>query len=120
LNSGLATEEAKVRLRQAFVRKAFPQAPLFAFEYDEADIDWATGSVKIPRKKDRFCPTFLREDFNAHFFEDRVASTPSADPDQRAQGAWSSSVGRRHLGRQGGAGRRGNVFASPIKRLDHG
>jgi len=48
-NSGLSTEEAKVRLRQAFVRKAFSQAPLFAFEYDDADIDWATGSVKISK-----------------------------------------------------------------------
>jgi Hypothetical protein (DUF2513) len=73
-NSGLSTEDAKVRLRQAFVRKAFLQAPLFAFEYDDADIDWATGSVKISKKKDRFVPTFSRSDFNRYFFHERVAS----------------------------------------------
>jgi hypothetical protein len=54
LERHLPAEQAKVRLRQAFTRKAFPQSPLFAFEYDEADIDWATASVKIPRKRDRF------------------------------------------------------------------
>ena len=64
------TEEAKSRLRQAFIQKAFRQEPLFAFSYDEADIDWMTGSVKIPRKRDRFCPTFSRAEFNAYFFEE--------------------------------------------------
>ena len=72
-SNGLSTEEAKTRLRQAFVAKAFLQAPLFAFEYDEADIDWTTGSVKIPRKKERFCPTFLRSDFDRYFFKERDA-----------------------------------------------
>jgi Predicted nucleotide-binding protein containing TIR-like domain len=71
--NGLSAEEGKARLRQAFVRKAFPQAPLFAFEYDEADIDWTTGFVKIPRKKERFCPTFSRSDFQRYFFEDQLA-----------------------------------------------
>ena len=73
LERHLPAEQAKVRLRQAFTRKAFPQSPLFAFEYDEADIDWATGSVKIPRKRDRFCPTFLRADFNSYFFKEQIA-----------------------------------------------
>jgi predicted nucleotide-binding protein len=67
------TEEAKSRLRQAFIRKAFRQAPGFAFSYDEADIDWVTGSVKIPRKRDRFCPSFSRSEFNAYFFEEGLA-----------------------------------------------
>jgi hypothetical protein len=71
--NGLSLEEAKARLRQAFVQKAFPQAPLFAFEYDEAYIDWTTGFVKIPRKKERFCPTFSRFDFQRYFFEDQLA-----------------------------------------------
>jgi Transposase IS66 family len=47
LKSHLPSEEAKSCLRRAFIRKAFPQSPSFAFEYDEADIDWTTGSVKI-------------------------------------------------------------------------
>jgi hypothetical protein len=80
-NTGLSTEETKVRLRQAFVRKAFSQAPLFAFEYDDADIDWSTGSVKISKKKDRFVPTFSRSDFNRYFFHERVAS-PSYRKDE--------------------------------------
>jgi hypothetical protein len=73
LERHVPTEEAKSRLRQAFIRKAFRQAPLFAFSYDEADIDWMTGSVKIPRKRDRFCPTFSRSEFNAYFFEKGLA-----------------------------------------------
>jgi hypothetical protein len=52
--SGLSADEAKVRLRQAFVRKAFPQAPLFAFEYDEAEIDWATGLSKFLERTNAF------------------------------------------------------------------
>jgi hypothetical protein len=68
LERDLPTEQGKLRLRQAFIQKAFRQEPLFALSYDEADIDWTTGSVKIPRKRDRFCPTFLRSDFNALFF----------------------------------------------------
>ena len=70
LEEHLPAEEAKARLRQAFVQKAFSQAPRFAFEYEQADIDWDTGSVKIPRKREPFFPTFSRADFNAYFFED--------------------------------------------------
>lgn len=69
LESHLSAEEAKIRLRQAFIRKAFAQAPLFALPYDEADINWKTGSVKIARKRDGFCPTFSRAEFSAYFFE---------------------------------------------------
>jgi predicted nucleotide-binding protein len=72
LERHVPTEEAKSSLRQAFIRKAFPQSPLFAFEYDEADIDWTTGSVKIPRVKERFYPTFLRAEFSAYFIEDHT------------------------------------------------
>jgi hypothetical protein len=70
LESHLTAEEAKIRLRQAFVQKAFRQEPLFALSYDEAEIDWTTGSVKIPRKRDRFCPSFSRAEFNAYFFNE--------------------------------------------------
>lgn len=70
LESVLPAEDAKRRLRQAFVQKAFRQEPLFAFQYDEADIDWTTGSVKIPRKRERFCPTFSRAEFNTYFFKE--------------------------------------------------
>lgn len=70
LERHVPTEEAKTRLHQAFIQKAFRQEPLFAFPYDEADIDWTRGSVKIPRKRDRFCPTFFRAEFNAYFFKD--------------------------------------------------
>jgi len=55
----LSSEEAKTRLGRAFVRKAFDTWPLFAFPYDEANIDWTTGSVKIPKKKDRFTPSHV-------------------------------------------------------------
>jgi|SRR5208283_205531 len=75
LESHLPTEQAKTRLRQAFIQGVLGEAPRFAFEYDEADIDWVTGSVKIPRKPERFCPSFLRADFNAYFFKD-TAATP--------------------------------------------
>src|SRR6266851_1551855 len=67
------TEEAKTRLRQAFIQKAISQQPLFAFSYDGADIDWMAGSVKIPRKRDRFCPTFSRAEFNAYFLQEDTA-----------------------------------------------
>jgi hypothetical protein len=43
LEEHLPAEEAKARLRQAFVQKAFSQGPLFALPYDEAVIDWTTG-----------------------------------------------------------------------------
>jgi hypothetical protein len=76
LERHLPAEQAKVRLREAFIRRALIQSeyPLFALPYDACDIDWMTGSVNIPRKKDRFCPTFRTADFNAYFFADRVAS----------------------------------------------
>jgi hypothetical protein len=79
LERDLPTEQGKLRLRQAFIQKAFRQEPLFALSYDEADIDWTTGSVKIPRKRDRFCPTFLRSDFNACFFVDDIAAPVGAE-----------------------------------------
>lgn len=76
LESHLPIEQAKTRLRQAFMQRAFIQseAPNFALSYDEAEIDWTTGSVKIPRHKVRFCPTFGRTDFNAYFFKDHAAA----------------------------------------------
>jgi hypothetical protein len=85
LEGYLPREQAKSRLRAAFVCKAFVHSPLYAFSYDEADIDWETGSVKIPRKKERFCPTFSRADFEQYFFEEAAASTAqdlelAADP----------------------------------------
>jgi len=60
LEKHVPTEEAKRQIRQAFIRKSFRQEPFFALPYDEADIEWTTGSVKIPRKRERFCPTFSR------------------------------------------------------------
>jgi len=81
--NGLSLEDAKVRLRQAFVQKAFSQEPCFALAYDEAEIDWGTGSVKIPRKPDRFCPTFRRADFDHYFFE--VAMTSLTDAEIRGR-----------------------------------
>jgi hypothetical protein len=72
LESRLPVEEAKSRLRQAFIHKAFSQEPLFALSYDESDIDWTTGCVKIPRKRDRFWPTFVRAEFNAYFFKEEL------------------------------------------------
>jgi hypothetical protein len=84
LEEHLPAEEAKVRLRQAFVQKAFSQAPLFALPYDEAVIDWTTGLVKIPRKNDRFCPTFLRTDFASYFLRESMAAA--------VRPLWSASV----------------------------
>jgi hypothetical protein len=77
LKSQLPVDEAKGHLRRAFIQKAFSQEPCFAFAYEEADIDWTTGYVKIPRKMDRFCPTFRRSDFNRYFFGDRMPSDSS-------------------------------------------
>lgn len=82
LESHLSIEQAKTRLRQAFIRGVLGEAPRFAFEYDEADIDWATGSVKLPRKPDGFCPSFLMAEFNAYFF--REHSGPAAVSRRRA------------------------------------
>jgi predicted nucleotide-binding protein len=70
LEKHVPTEEAKRRIRQAFIRKAFRQEPIFAFPYDEAHIEWTTGSVKIPRKRERFCPTFSRTEFIAYFLQE--------------------------------------------------
>jgi predicted nucleotide-binding protein len=69
LESHLSIEQAKTRLREAFIRGVLGESPRFTFEYDKADIDWTTGSVKLPNKPDRFCPSFLRAEFNAYFFE---------------------------------------------------
>jgi hypothetical protein len=75
LERHVPTEQAKARLRQAFIRRAFIQSesPIFALSYDEAEIDWTTGAVKI-RGTWRFCPTFGRAEFNAYFFEDHTAA----------------------------------------------
>jgi hypothetical protein len=83
LESHFPREEAKAQLRKAFIQRAFIQSesPIFALSYDEADIDWTTGAVKILRKRDRFCPTFDRADFNAYFERSRgLALTPSPAP----------------------------------------
>jgi predicted nucleotide-binding protein len=104
LERHVPTEEAKSSLRQAFIRKAFPQSPLFAFEYDEADIDWTTGSVKIPRKPDRFYPTFLRAEFSAYFFKDHTpakqtdfsAHAPMSEEEWISAAAARALLGRNH------------------------
>jgi hypothetical protein len=80
LESHLSIEPAKTRLRQAFIRGVLGESPRFAFEYDEADIDWATGSVKLPRKPDRFCPSFLRAEFNAYFFKEHSGPAAVSPP----------------------------------------
>jgi hypothetical protein len=77
LERHLPADQAKARILRAFVQKALDQEPLFAFPYDEAEIDWATGSVKIPRKRERFCPTFSRAEFERYFFE---VATPKNAP----------------------------------------
>jgi predicted nucleotide-binding protein len=73
LEKHFPTEQAKALLRQAFILKAFSQSPSFALEYDDADIDWTTGSVKIPRMRDRFTPSFRRADFDRYSFKGRMA-----------------------------------------------
>ena len=83
LERHLPADQAKARIMRAFVQKALDQEPLFAFPYDEAEIDWATGSVKIPRKRERFCPTFSRAEFERYFFEvatPKNAPAPSSPP----------------------------------------
>lgn len=65
LKNAIPAEQAKIRLRQAFIQKAFNQSPAYAFS-----IDWATGSVKIPRRRERFVPTFRRSDSERLFFRD--------------------------------------------------
>lgn len=86
LESYLPVVEAKIGLRQAFIQKAFRQEPQFALSYDEADIDWTTGSVKIPRKRDRFSPTFSRAEFNAYFFQRSAADARPSAARKRAEG----------------------------------
>ncbi|MGC2221827.1 MAG: nucleotide-binding protein [Methylocella sp.] len=80
LESHLPIEQAKTRLRQAFIQGVLREPPRFAFEYDKADIDWTTGSVKIPRMKDRFCPSFLRAEFNAYFFKEHGGPAAVSPP----------------------------------------
>jgi hypothetical protein len=68
LKQHLPPDQAKVRVRRAFVQKMLDQEPLFAPPYDDAEIDCAAGSVKLPRKREPFRPTFRRADFDSHFF----------------------------------------------------
>ena len=70
LESRLPAEEAKARLRQAFIQRAFIQseAPIFALSYDEAEIDWTTGSVKIPRQKVSLLPHVRQDGLQRLFF----------------------------------------------------
>ncbi len=79
LKRHVPAEEAKARLWQVFIQRALIQSqlPLIALPDDDADIDWATGFVKIPGTR-RFCPTFLRADFNAYFFEEHTAGPAAA------------------------------------------
>src|SRR5713101_1089192 len=70
LEKHVPTEEAKRRIQQTFTRKAFRQEPFFALPYDEADMEWTTGSVKIPGKRERFCPTFSGTEFIAYFLQE--------------------------------------------------
>lgn len=72
LEGHLPAEQAKARLTQALASNVLKEQPRFAFEYDGAEIDWTTGSVKLRRKREPFCPTFLRSDFNDYFFEKSV------------------------------------------------
>lgn len=82
LERHLPSEQAKERLRRAFVKKEVHQEPMFALLYDEAEIDWATGLVKIPKKRERFCPTFRRAEFERYFFE-VVMISPITDAEIR-------------------------------------
>ena len=67
----LPLDQAKARNLRAFVQKALNQEPVFALPYDEAEIDWATGSVKkIPRKRERLYSASRRAEFERYFFED--------------------------------------------------
>jgi hypothetical protein len=84
LASDLPATDAKVRLRDAFTRKAFSQWPCFALAYDEAEIDWTTGSVKIPRKREPFIPTFSRAELNAHFLQMRPAMLGGSSENKEA------------------------------------
>ena len=70
LERHVPTEEAKSRLRQAFIRKVFRQAPLFAFafSYDEADIDWMTGFGQNSQEARSFLPHFLEVRVQCLFF----------------------------------------------------
>src|SRR5208283_1617562 len=81
----LPPDQAKARVLRAFVQKALEQEPVFALPYDEAEIDWATGSVKIPRKRERFYPTFRRAEFERYFFEIAAMTSPMTDAEIRGR-----------------------------------
>lgn len=81
----LPRDQAKAHIQRALAQKALDQEPLFALPYSEAEIDWATGSVKIPRKRERFHPTFGRDEFEAYFFEIPAMSSPITDADIRGR-----------------------------------
>jgi hypothetical protein len=108
LERHLSTDQAKFRLRQSFIQKAFHQEPLFALSYDEADIDWTTGSVKIPRMRGRFYPTLLRSDFNTCFFDHVAATLTTAQslPEKQAElmtlkpQLWGIGIDLKELGRR--------------------
>jgi hypothetical protein len=70
----LPAADAKGPLARRFIRKAFSQWPCFAFSYDEAEIEWATRAVRIPRRREPFIPTFSRTEFNDYFLETRPLS----------------------------------------------
>jgi predicted nucleotide-binding protein len=95
LEAHVSTEEAKARLGQAFVRRALRHAPAFTFPYDGAVIDWASGFVKLPRKRDPFCPTFSRTEFNAYFFDDE--SLPAGKSVGMADAGISDEAGKTRL-----------------------
>ena len=65
----LPAADAKGQLRNAFIRKAFSQWPCFALSYDDAEIDWTTGSVKIPRKREAFVRRSQEQNSTPIFFK---------------------------------------------------
>jgi hypothetical protein len=85
LEQSFPPDQAKARIRRAFVQKALDQQPMFALPYDEAEIDWATGSVKIPRKRERFYPTFQRAELVRYFFEIATTTSPMTDAEIRGR-----------------------------------
>jgi len=85
LEQYLPPHQAKARILRAFVQKALDQEPMFALPYEEAEIDWATGSVKIPRKRERFHPTLRRAEFERYFFEIAAMTSPMTDAEIRGR-----------------------------------
>jgi hypothetical protein len=69
LQGHLTGDAARTRLRQAFVQRAIRAEPLSSFQYDKAEIDWVTGAVKIPQKREAFVPTFSRSAVEAYFLK---------------------------------------------------